>query len=232
MNPHAAYPDTVSDFDLLNARAQFISRTYNHLMLALFAFAGLLALIFRSGAAEPIARALLSVHWGLVLGGMMLISWIATRFADGSASRSGQYAGLGLYVAGQALLFTPLLFLAENMIPGVTRKAALVSLAGFGLLSGIAHITRKDFSFLKGVLMWGGLAALALIGISLFSSLQLGHWFSIGMVFFAGAAILYDTSNVIHHYPTDRHVGAALQLFASVVLLFWYVIRLFMSRHD
>ncbi len=49
-------------------------------------------------------------------------------------------------------------------------------------------------------------------------------------VAFAGAAILYDTSNVIHHYPSDRYVGAALQLFASVAMMFWYVLRLFMSR--
>ena len=46
----------------------------------------------------------------------------------------------------------------------------------------------------------------------------------------AGGAILYDTSNVLHHYPQDRYVAAALQLFASVALLMWYVLRLVMSR--
>ena len=52
------------------------------------------------------------------------------------------------------------------------------------------------------------------------------------MVALAGGAILYDTSNVLHHYPEDRYVGAALQLFASVALMFWYVLRLFMSSRD
>ena len=42
--------------------------------------------------------------------------------------------------------------------------------------------------------------------------------------------ILYDTSNVLHHYPEDRYVAGALQLFASVALMFWYVLRIFMSR--
>ena len=50
------------------------------------------------------------------------------------------------------------------------------------------------------------------------------------MIVFAGGAILYDTSNVLHEYPEDRHVAASLQLFASVMLLLWYVIRLFLSR--
>ena len=55
-------------------------------------------------------------------------------------------------------------------------------------------------------------------------------WFSVAMVGLAGAAILYDTSNVLHHYPEDRYVAASLQLFASVAMMFWYVLRIFMSR--
>jgi hypothetical protein len=50
------------------------------------------------------------------------------------------------------------------------------------------------------------------------------------MVGVAGAAILYDTSAVIHDYPEDRYVAASLQLFASVALMFWYVLQLFTSR--
>jgi FtsH-binding integral membrane protein len=96
----------------------------------------------------------------------------------------------------------------------------------------VAFATRKDFSFLRGVLMWGGVVAmLAIVGGILFG-FELGTWFSVAMVGFAGAAILYDTSNVLHHFPEDRYVGAALQLFASVALMFWYVLRLFMGRND
>jgi FtsH-binding integral membrane protein len=96
----------------------------------------------------------------------------------------------------------------------------------------VAFVTRKDFSFLRGMLMWGGVVAmLAIVGGILFG-FELGTWFSVAMIGFAGAAILYDTSNVLHHFPEDRYVGAALQLFASVALMFWYVLRLFMSRDD
>ncbi len=48
----------------------------------------------------------------------------------------------------------------------------------------------------------------------------------------ARAAILYDTSNVLHHFSEDRYVGAALRLFASVAMMFWYVLRMFMSSDD
>ena len=50
------------------------------------------------------------------------------------------------------------------------------------------------------------------------------------MIGFAGAAILYDTSNILHHYPQDKYVAASLQLFASIALMFWYGLQFFMSR--
>lgn len=94
----------------------------------------------------------------------------------------------------------------------------------------VASYTRKDFSFLRDILMWGDVVALALIVGGAIFGFKLGTYFSVGMVALAGAAILYDTSNVIHHYPEDRYVAAALELFASVALMLWYVLRLFMSR--
>ena len=84
---------------------------------------------------------------------------------------------------------------------------------------------------MRGLLFWGFLCAIGLIVCGTFMGFQLGLWFSVAMVALAGGAILYDTSNVIHHYPPDRYVGAALQLFASVALLFWYVLRIFLSRN-
>ena len=42
-------------------------------------------------------------------------------------------------------------------------------------------------------------------------------------------AILYDTSNVLHHYRTEQYVAAALALFASVALLFWYILQIVIS---
>jgi len=52
----------------------------------------------------------------------------------------------------------------------------------------------------------------------------------VAMIGFAGAAVLYDTSNILHHYPQNKHVAGSLGLFASIALMFWYVLQLFMSR--
>jgi FtsH-binding integral membrane protein len=216
----------------VDARASFINRTYNHLMGAIVLFTLIEVGLFQSGIAEPIAQVLLGGSWLLVLGAFMLVSWFASRVSLTSESKGAQYAALGGFVVAQSIIFVPMLWLANQYAPGAIQSAAVVTLVGFVGLTAVAFVTRKDFSFMRGVLMWGGVVAiLAIVGGVLFG-FELGTWFSVAMIGFAGAAILYDTSNVLHHFSEDRYVGAALQLFASVALMFWYVLRLFMSNDD
>jgi uncharacterized protein len=157
---------------------------------------------------------------------------LASRVAHTSRSLPAQYAALAGYVVVEAIIFVPLLVFANMVAPGAISSAGLVTILGFGALTGIALVTRKDFSFLRGVVIWGGIAALLLVIGGVIFGFQLGLFFSVAMVALAGAAILYDTSNVVHHFPEDRYVGASLQLFSSVALMFWYVLRIFVSSRD
>lgn len=217
-----------------NTRSQFIIRTYLHLFGALLAFTLIEFAVFASGLAEPIALALFGAPggWLLVLGGFMVVSWFASRAAHTARSKTAQYVALAGFVAAEALIFVPLLYIANSRFPGVISSAALLTVLGFAGLTAIAFISRKDFSFLRGLLMWGGVCALGAIIASVLFGFTLGPFFSAAMVAFAGAAVLYDTSNVLHHYPKDRYVGAALELFASIALMLWYVIRLLMASRD
>jgi FtsH-binding integral membrane protein len=212
------------------SRGQFIARTYGHLLGAIIAFTLLEIYFFKSGLAVPIARALLSTNWLLVLGGFVVVSWVARAAAQRATSALAQYAALAGYVTAQAIIFVPLLLLAESVAAGVIASAAAITLLGFASLTAMVFATRKDFSFLRGILMWGGIIALVLIAGGVLFGFHLGTFFSVAMVALAGAAILYDTSNVLHHYPQNRHVAAALELFASVALMFWYVLNLLTSR--
>lgn len=217
----------------VNTRAAFISRTYMHLFGAIVAFTLIEVALFSTGVSETIMHALGSLtsvaggySWLLVLGAFMVVCWVATHVAEAAESLAAQYAALAAYVLAQSIIFVPLLYIANRFAPGAISSAAVITLIGFALLTAIVFITRKDFSFLKGFLMWGMvLAMLAIVGGVIFN-FQLGVFFSVAMIGLAGAAILYDTSNVLHHYPENRYVGASLALFASVALLFWYVLRL------
>jgi FtsH-binding integral membrane protein len=219
--PVAALPTEV--------RAAFLTRTYLHLFGAIVAFTALEVLLFQSGLALPIARTMMRGSWLWVLGGFVLVSWLASRVAHTAESMAAQYAALAGFVVAEAIVFVPLLLVAQLRAPGTIESAAFVTLLGFTGLTVVVFTTRKDFSFLGTVLRFGGIAALLLIVAGALFGFQLGTFFSVAMVVLAGGSILYDTSNVMHHYPPNRYVGAALELFASVALMFWYVLRLFLG---
>jgi len=220
----------VAELDV-DSRAAFIWRVYAHVALAIVAFAGIESWLFSTGRAEAIAARMLGTNWLLILGAFMLVSWLATHVALRVESKPLQYLALGGFVIAEAIIFVPLLMLALLQEPGMIESAAGITLLGTGGLTAVALITRKDFSFLRGILMWAGILALvAIVGGVLFG-FELGTWFSVAMIGFAGAAVLYDTSNIMHHYPEDRHVAASLALFASIALMFWYVLRLLSSRN-
>jgi FtsH-binding integral membrane protein len=213
-----------------HSRGTFVSRTYGHLFGAVMAFMLIEIFLFKSGLAETMAHAMLGVSWLFVIGGFVVVSWLASRAAHMAESKVAQYAALAGYVVAESIIFVPLLYIADKMAPGAITSAAAVTFVAFAALTAIVFFTRKDFSFLRGILCWGGVVALVLIVAGAIFGFQLGTFFSVGMVALAGASILYDTSNVLHHYSEDRYIAAALQLFASVALLLWYVLRLFMSR--
>jgi FtsH-binding integral membrane protein len=213
-----------------DSREKFIVKTYNHLFGAIILFAAIEAGLFMTGLAVPMAQAMLGVNWMLVLGAFIVVSWLASRAAHMSLNKTTQYAALAAYVVAEAIIFVPLLVIANTVAPGVIQSAALVTMAGFAGLTGVAFWTRKDFSFLGGFIRFAGIMALVAIVAALIFGFQLGTWFSVGMIGLAGAAILYDTSKIMRTFPEDRYVAAALQLFASVALMFWYVISLFLSR--
>jgi FtsH-binding integral membrane protein len=215
-------------------RAEFIRKTYLHLAGAILAFVALEAFLFSSGLALVIAQALLSVSWLLVLGLFMGASFLANWWAHSAKSSSLQYLGLGLFIVAEAIIFTPLLVMAAYYGGGfeTIAQAGIVTLGLFGGLTATVFVTKTDFSFLRPVLTIGGFIALGFIASSLIFGFSIGSLFAFVMVAFAASAILYNTSNIMREYHTSQHIAAALSLFASVALLFWYILSIFNRSND
>ena len=213
----------------VESRATFIWRVYGHVALAILGFAAIESYIFSSGMANNVLSLMAGTSWLLILGAFLVVGWLGSRVAHTVESKPMQYLALAGVVVAWSIIFVPMLAYAMQT-PGVIDSAVGVTLLGTGGLTAVAFITRKDFSFLRGILMWVGVLAIVGIVGSVLFGFELGTWFSVAMIGFAGAAVLYDTSNILHHYPEDRYVGAALQLFASIALMFWYVLRLLMAR--
>jgi hypothetical protein len=156
-------------------------------------------------------------------------------------ARSGQsvgvqYAGLSLYVLLEVLIFLPILTVAQLLYPdaNLPLQAGVVTLLVFGGLTAGVMVSGKDFSWMGPILFVGSMLALGLVVAGVFfGGFNLGLWFSVAMIGLAAGYIIYDTSNVMHRYGPTEHVAASLALFASVALMFYYVLRLFMaSRND
>ena len=101
---------------------------------------------------------------------------------------------------------------------------------GFAGLSLVAWTTRRDLSFLRPIIMWGVMGAVVLIVAALLFGANLGTWFSVAMVALMGASILYNTQKILHTYPPQAYVGAAVTLFASLMTMFWYILQIFLDR--
>lgn len=219
-------------------RTVFIRKTYGHLGGAIFAFIALELLIFNLVPEQQLVQLtewmLGGWNWLLVLGAFFVVSVVADRWARSATSLAMQYAGLGLYVACEAIIFVPLLLLAARMGraygENIIATAGVMTLVVFGGLTLVAFITRADFSWLGRYLALAMWVVVGFIVCAVLFDMQLGNWFSAAMVALASAYILYYTSNIMYHYRLDQYVAASLALFASVALLFWYVLQLFMNR--
>jgi FtsH-binding integral membrane protein len=221
---------TFADSARADERASFIIKTYMHLLGAIVTFILLETALVRS----PIAPAMMKLmtggySWLIVLGLFMFVSHIANKWAVNTTSIATQYMGLGLFIVAEAIIFLPLLYIAA-MYGGaqVIPTAGIATLVVFTGLTGIVFFTRKNFSFLGPVLGVFGFVALGLIVCSILFGFNMGVIFPVLMIGFASAYILYDTSRVLHEYRIGQHVAASLALFASVALLFYYILSLLM----
>ncbi len=214
-------------------RIAFYKKTYAHVAYGVLAF---IIVEYFMLSSETLVNFALSLTqgkmWFLMLGGFMLATSFAERMAIKSHDRNKQYLGYFIYIVAQAFIFIPMLYMATNMAegPDLIKQAAVLTLSLFTGLTAVVLFTGKDFSFMKRFLTIGFFIALGLIVAGLLFGFNLGLWFSVGMIVLAAGSILYQTSNLVHQYSTDQYVSAAMGLFASLMLLFWYILSIFLSR--
>lgn len=223
---------TMADQASQEARSEFITKTYLHLFGAIIAFIAVEAFVLSLPITATFVAAIgnAPMSWLLVLGAFMGVSYIANNWALSDTSVGMQYAGLGLYIVALSIVFAPLLYIAvhfggREVIP----TAGIITGCVFTGITSVAFFTRKNFSFLGPILGMVGLGALGFIACAAIFGFTLGILFSGAMALFAGASVLYTTSNIIHEYRIGQHVAASLALFASVALMFYYILQILLS---
>lgn len=230
-------------------RVAFLRRTYGLLGVALVAFAALTAGFMRYGTETSLKFSSWAfrggLNWLLVIGLFMVVGYIASGLARSQTSRGLQVAGLGLAVVAEAAILQPLLWvlvlkfgnrmdlengiLMSGSVGKILGQAVVITLAIFIGLTATVFVTRKDFSFMRGILTVGMFAALGVIIASMIFGFSLGAFFCGAMILLMAGYILYQTSLVMNEFPPTAWVAAALMLFSTIATLFWYVLQLLMS---
>lgn len=229
------YPVPV-DQSPANERAGFIRRTYGHLAGGVLAFMLLEYILLHMPLTESMVRAInhTPMLWLVVMGAFIVINMIADSWARADQPPGMQYLGFGLCIAGWAVVFAFPLWYAAH-IPqyhGVIEQAGILTGAVFGGLTLSVLFTGKDYSFLAPVISIGSMLAFGFIVAAMIFGFHLGLIFCFAMVALASVSIIYNTSNVMHRYNPRQHVAAAMALFASIALLFWYILQIAMQSRD
>jgi len=213
-------------------KASFYKKTYKHLALAVLAFIVVETILINVVPDETIKWMFSGRFiWLFIIG----LFWLGTTMSNKLAfdpSRQKQYLGLAFYVILEAIIFLPMIYIAAfySGSGDILMQAALTTLFMFSGLTAVVFLTNTDFSFLRTMIIVGGFVSLGIIVVGAIFGFNLGLWFSAGMAILASASILYQTDQIKNNYGTEQYVGASLQLFSSVMLLFWYILRIFMSR--
>lgn len=214
-------------------RIAFYKKTYAHVAGGVLLFILFEYLLLQSATIVEFALSMTQGYrWLLLLGGFMLITNYAESTALKTTDKNLQYLAYTGYIFAEAFIFIPLIYMAIVYTNSVEllQQAAIVTIGLFAGISSIVFLTKKDFSFLRAGITIGFFIAIGLIIAGALFGFTLGLWFSVGMCVLAAGSILYQTSNLVHKFSTDDYIPAALGLFASLMLLFWYIIQIFMSR--
>ncbi|MEJ7812251.1 MAG: Bax inhibitor-1 family protein [Gemmatimonadaceae bacterium] len=136
---------------------------------------------------------------------------------------------------GLTLLFTfvegvwisPILWFYSTTMPGVLSQAAILTLGTFGVLTGFAFVSRRDFSALGSFLSVG---LWVLIGTMLlnyfFGNATGGLWLSaVGLLIFSGF-VIYDTWKIRNVYGPEDYVQAAVNIYLDLLNMFLFILNL------
>jgi FtsH-binding integral membrane protein len=93
-------------------RAVFYKKTYLHVAIAILSFMVVEGFLLRAVPRELVLQMVSGKYiWLFIIGMFWLASILADRLAF-SPSKNMQYAGLGLYVLIEAIIFLPILYIA------------------------------------------------------------------------------------------------------------------------
>ncbi len=199
----------------INSREIIINSTLKNTYLLLA-----MTLLF-SAAMAGLSMALNLPYFGIIptLIGYFGLLFLTTKFSNSALGLVFVFALTGF----MGITLGPIINLYMNSLPNGS-SIVMTAMGGTGAifvaLSSYVVITRKDFSFMGGMLMTGILVAFLLgLGAIFFQMPALSLAVSGMFILLMSGLILYQTSQIIHGGETN-YINATVTLFVSIFNLF------------
>jgi FtsH-binding integral membrane protein len=218
--PHSA--SGVVAYAPADVRADFIRKVYQLFFTSLLATVAVGAFCTQ----PTVLPGMLAMLPALLIGGLI----VGFIMAFARRTTGVNVALLYLYAAIQGAIVGPILTLVERAAPGIPLQAAILTATAFGGLSLYVLHTKKDFSYLGGML-FVSLLGLLVAGIVMFFvqiPLLSTVYSLLGVLIFCGY-ILYDTSVIMTRLGPEEAVAGAISLYLDFINLFWFILRLLLN---
>ena len=126
------------------------------------------------------------------------------------------------------IIISPVLWLISLDNPASILQAGVLTVGIFGGLTAYVFISKRDFSFLRGMVVTGLIVIIlaGLLNVLIVGSSALGFAVAAATLLLFTGFVLYDTSNIIRHYPTNEYVAGALSLYLDVFNIFLALLRI------
>jgi len=235
------------------ARLAFLRKVYGILFSGIMVFfltTAVPVVLFMAGTevGAALVRSILGVPQLLWLGILLVVTFVASAVAHKPGINLIAFYSVALVYG---LITVPLILwaLLDPAVPASEQGSTILSgmlivlqalaLTTFvmGGLTAYVFITKKDFSWMGGILFIGlALVIGAVVVILIATALGYGNFdmLHIAISFFCvilfSGYVLYDTSRILHHYTEEMAVAGALSLLIDFVMLFRSILFLLLSR--
>ena len=126
------------------------------------------------------------------------------------------------------VIISPFMAWAAYHNPASILQAGVLTVGIFGGLTAYVFISKKDFSFMRGMVTTGLIVVFlaGLLNFFIVGSSAFGFGIAAAALLLFSGFVLYDTSNIIRRYPTNEYIAGALDLYLDAFNIFLALMRL------
>jgi modulator of FtsH protease len=140
-------------------------------------------------------------------------------------------AALFGFTALTGVVISPLIAVYTQLNPASILQAGVLTVGIFGGLTAYVFVSKRDFSFMRGMVVTGLIVVVlaSLLNLFIVGSSAFAFAISCAVLLLFSGFVLYDTSNIIRRYPVNEYVSGALALYLDAFNIFLALLRILNS---